>query len=62
MVSTKADVRVRRVYDKAEDQDGVRVLVDHIWPRGVSNVNAGRKLTPHCRLKTDPLSVFWMVT
>lgn len=35
-MSTKADVRVRRVYDKAEDQDGVRVLVDHIWPRGVS--------------------------
>jgi uncharacterized protein YeaO (DUF488 family) len=40
MVTTKADVRVRRVYDKAEDQDGVRVLVDHIWPRGVSKTKA----------------------
>jgi uncharacterized protein YeaO (DUF488 family) len=39
-VSTTPDVRVRRVYDKANDQDGVRVLVDHIWPRGVSKAKA----------------------
>lgn len=39
-MTAKADVRVRRVYDKAEDQDGVRVLVDHIWPRGVSKAKA----------------------
>lgn len=39
-MTTKVDVRLRRVYDKAEDQDGVRVLVDHIWPRGVSKVKA----------------------
>ena len=30
----KPDVRVARVYNKAEEQDGVRILVDHIWPRG----------------------------
>lgn len=35
-----ADVRVRRVYDDAEDQDGVRVLVDRIWPRGVTKSRA----------------------
>ena len=34
------DVRVRRVYDEAKDQDGVRVLVDRIWPRGVSRAKA----------------------
>ncbi|MEP7370429.1 MAG: DUF488 family protein [Dermatophilaceae bacterium] len=39
-MTAKADVRVRRVYDKAEEQDGVRVLVDHIWPRGVSKAKA----------------------
>ena len=39
-MSTTPDVRVRRVYDKANDQDGVRVLVDHIWPRGVSKAEA----------------------
>jgi uncharacterized protein YeaO (DUF488 family) len=39
-VATKQDVCVRRVYDKAEDRDGVRVLVDRIWPRGVSRATA----------------------
>jgi uncharacterized protein YeaO (DUF488 family) len=40
MVAAKADVRVRRAYDKANDHDGVRVLVDHIWPRGLSKEKA----------------------
>jgi len=30
------DVRVRRVYDPAEQSGGHRVLVDRLWPRGVS--------------------------
>jgi uncharacterized protein YeaO (DUF488 family) len=29
------DVRVRRIYDQADPQDGTRVLVDRIWPRGL---------------------------
>ncbi|MFH8240867.1 DUF488 domain-containing protein [Streptomyces sp. NPDC018321] len=29
-------VRVRRVYDPPEPDDGVRVLVDRLWPRGVA--------------------------
>ncbi|MFE7902074.1 DUF488 domain-containing protein [Streptomyces sp. NPDC057424] len=29
-------VRVRRVYDPAEPEDGVRVLVDRLWPRGIA--------------------------
>ncbi len=28
-------VRVRRVYEQAARGDGVRVLVDRVWPRGV---------------------------
>jgi uncharacterized protein YeaO (DUF488 family) len=39
-VTTKADVRVRRVYDELEDDDGVRVLVDRIWPRGMTKTKA----------------------
>ena len=39
-MATTPDVRVRRVYDKPNDQDGFRVLVDHIWPRGVSKAKA----------------------
>ncbi len=29
------DIRVRRVYDDPSPQDGVRVLVDRVWPRGL---------------------------
>ena len=28
--------RVRRVYERPEAEDGLRVLVDRIWPRGLS--------------------------
>ena len=30
------DVRVRRVYDEPSPEDGTRVLVDRVWPRGLS--------------------------
>jgi uncharacterized protein YeaO (DUF488 family) len=30
------DVRVRRAYDEPERDDGTRVLVDRIWPRGLT--------------------------
>jgi len=29
------DIRVRRVYDEPSPEDGARVLVDRIWPRGM---------------------------
>src|SRR5947207_7402685 len=34
------DVRTKRIYDPAEADDGYRVLIDHIWPRGVSRERA----------------------
>ncbi|HEX5192013.1 MAG TPA: DUF488 family protein [Solirubrobacteraceae bacterium] len=50
------DVRVKRVYDEAEPDDGYRVLVDHIWPRGVSKEHAqldewARELAPSDELR-----------
>jgi uncharacterized protein YeaO (DUF488 family) len=33
-------VRVRRIYDTPMSDDGTRVLVDRLWPRGVSKVRA----------------------
>ena len=36
----KPDVRVRRVYDEPEQDDGTRVLVDRIWPRGLTKDRA----------------------
>ncbi|MBS1697913.1 MAG: DUF488 family protein [Actinobacteria bacterium] len=35
-----AAVRVRRIYDPPEPDDGARVLVDRLWPRGVSKERA----------------------
>jgi uncharacterized protein YeaO (DUF488 family) len=29
-------VRIKRIYEPAEAGDGLRVLVDRLWPRGVS--------------------------
>ena len=33
-------VRVRRVYEAPESDDGARVLVDRIWPRGLTKAKA----------------------
>lgn len=40
MRKSSRDVRVRRAYDPAEAQDGKRVLVDRLWPRGMKKVDA----------------------
>ncbi len=36
----KHRVRVRRIYDEPDSGDGARVLVDRLWPRGVSKERA----------------------
>jgi uncharacterized protein YeaO (DUF488 family) len=36
----KPDVRVRRVYDEPDPDDGTRVLVDRVWPRGLTKDKA----------------------
>ena len=33
-------VRIKRVYVPAEKSDGVRILVDRLWPRGISKEKA----------------------
>jgi uncharacterized protein YeaO (DUF488 family) len=30
------DIRTKRVYDPADRHDGFRVLVDRVWPRGMT--------------------------
>jgi uncharacterized protein YeaO (DUF488 family) len=35
-----ADIRVRRVYDEPTPEDGARVLVDRVWPRGMTKEKA----------------------
>jgi uncharacterized protein YeaO (DUF488 family) len=34
------DVRLKRAYEAASREDGYRVLVDRLWPRGVSKQQA----------------------
>ncbi|MDI3402698.1 DUF488 domain-containing protein [Streptomyces cavernicola] len=39
-------VRLRRVYETPEAEDGTRVLVDRLWPRGLSKADARIDLWP----------------
>jgi uncharacterized protein YeaO (DUF488 family) len=34
------NIGLKRVYERPSDADGVRVLVDRVWPRGVSKEEA----------------------
>ncbi|WP_370415984.1 DUF488 domain-containing protein [Streptomyces fradiae] len=49
-------VRVRRVYEPPEPDDGLRVLVDRLWPRGLAKADAHldewpKSLTPSNELR-----------
>ena len=39
-VDVEPDIRLKRVYDPPEPDDGYRVLIDRVWPRGVSREQA----------------------
>lgn len=39
-MARKPDIRVRRIYEQPSPQDGTRVLVDRIWPRGLTKARA----------------------
>jgi uncharacterized protein YeaO (DUF488 family) len=45
------DVRIKRAYEPADAADGYRVLIDRLWPRGVTKAEASidewrRELAP----------------
>jgi uncharacterized protein YeaO (DUF488 family) len=40
MMAEVRQVQVKRVYEKPRSADGTRVLVDRLWPRGVSKSQA----------------------
>ena len=33
-------LQIKRAYEKATEDDGIRILVDRIWPRGISKEKA----------------------
>ena len=50
------DVRLKRAYEPAEPADGFRILIDRLWPRGVSRRQAkldewNRELAPSTELR-----------
>lgn len=50
-------VRIKRVYDDPAPEDGYRVLVDRLWPRGVSHERAAvgtwlKEIAPSAELRT----------
>lgn len=51
-----ADLQTKRAYDPAAPGDGYRVLIDHVWPRGISRERAqldewARELAPSDELR-----------
>jgi uncharacterized protein YeaO (DUF488 family) len=50
------DVGAKRIYDPFDPEDGYRVLIDHVWPRGISRERArldewARALAPSDELR-----------
>ena len=51
-----ACVQIKRIYDAPDQSDGVRVLVDRLWPRGVTKKAASldlwmKELAPSTELR-----------
>jgi uncharacterized protein YeaO (DUF488 family) len=39
MVNSRV-IKIKRIYDPPADDDGLRVLVDRLWPRGIKKIDA----------------------
>jgi uncharacterized protein YeaO (DUF488 family) len=57
MPAPQPRIQVRRIYDAPKPDDGVRVLVDRLWPRGVSKARAAlddwcKQIAPSTELRT----------
>ncbi|MBS2966917.1 DUF488 family protein [Actinocrinis puniceicyclus] len=53
----KPKVKIGRVYDETPAQDGMRVLVDRVWPRGMKKESAhldqwAKQVAPSTQLRT----------
>jgi uncharacterized protein YeaO (DUF488 family) len=52
----KGDIRLKRAYEPASPEDGLRVLVDRLWPRGLRKADAAvdrwlKELAPSSELR-----------
>ncbi len=39
-MGTDQQIRIKRIYQPAESSDGRRILIDRLWPRGLSKAEA----------------------
>jgi uncharacterized protein YeaO (DUF488 family) len=51
------NIRVKRIYEPASAEDGTRILVDRLWPRGITKEEAkldqwNREVTPSSGLRS----------
>ena len=40
MATRRATIRLKRAYEPPSEDDGLRILVERLWPRGVSKEEA----------------------
>jgi uncharacterized protein YeaO (DUF488 family) len=50
------NLKIKRVYEPSDKNDGTRVLVDRLWPRGMTKAKAGvdiwlKELAPSAELR-----------
>jgi len=50
------NIRLKRIYEHPSNEDGTRILVDRLWPRGITKKEAkldqwNREITPSGRLR-----------
>ncbi len=51
-------LKLKRIYEAVETSDGYRILVDRLWPRGISKETAklddwAKNIAPSSELRTD---------
>ena len=50
---------IKRIYDAPSKSDGYRILIDRMWPRGISKSRAAldgwaKEITPSAELRNSP--------
>lgn len=44
-------IKVKRIYEVSESNDGYRILVDKLWPRGIKKDDAKLYASPYTKIK-----------
>ena len=36
----RVEIKLKRIYDESDQEDGIRILIDRLWPRGITKEEA----------------------